>query len=521
MPDHDIVNFTDLAECQHEEGLAKIFAIVESTGLSEQVNRDAIVEHIYLWGLLDALEKLNDKHLLTGVLGQKNFNAIIGHDDPGSVACVLIVLNDTGMLDEANRDAIARHSYAWEVMLALRVLHQANLLAGELGLVRFNALMTHSTIFFEGIGGWLWSRVWNNVLTAALFQQMIDIAEQHRITPAEGRIALTAFVRQQIGIVPVRQPNEDLSQSTHTASIEQTVSESVTKLMRRYGMLILSPDLLLAQLEQLSTWVNDLPVVSSDDPSEDLSQNLVTTPNNVAQRCLTRIKEMEYTDPGSNVTLKQLLALTWLAIHDDTKRLGTETDAELLLIEGLYEIQRGDNLSETGIDNQEPEDKFICPPGTFNKLVEKLSGIHPDVLLVYVTEKMAAAKFPIVVREEVVNHLISLSANDLDALIGRILGEAGIELIWAEISDKVAEQILDMYGLAYPGGRANTHFIALMATRGDVSLENLRADVEAACRPAPLVNIHAFYQPTPIRDDTDEITPSNTDSNETASQPLQ
>jgi hypothetical protein len=47
--------------------------------------------------------------------------------------------------------------------------------------------------------------------------------------------------------------------------------------------------------------------------------------------------------------------LAFTAIHDETKRQGTLEDALALFVEGLYEIQRGDNLNEDGIDNESPE----------------------------------------------------------------------------------------------------------------------------------------------------------------------
>ena len=40
----------------------------------------------------------------------------------------------------------------------------------------------------------------------------------------------------------------------------------------------------------------------------------------------------------------------------------------------VYETQRGYNLSEEGIDDEQLEDLPICPAGAMNKLIERFSG---------------------------------------------------------------------------------------------------------------------------------------------------
>ena len=63
----------------------------------------------------------------------------------------------------------------------------------------------------------------------------------------------------------------------------------------------------------------------------------------------------------------ELLALSWLAVNDNGVRTGSFDDAKNQFIEGLYEIQRGYNLSEAGVDLH-GSDVFICSGGTFNKV---------------------------------------------------------------------------------------------------------------------------------------------------------
>jgi hypothetical protein len=63
-----------------------------------------------------------------------------------------------------------------------------------------------------------------------------------------------------------------------------------------------------------------------------------------------------------------------------------------VLINGLYEIQRGYNLNEQGIDNQ-GNDRPICIAGTFNKLMETLQvACVEEAQIIYITKETATLK---------------------------------------------------------------------------------------------------------------------------------
>ena len=123
--------------------------------------------------------------------------------------------------------------------------------------------------------------------------------------------------------------------------------------------------------------------------------------NKVAKDCILRIADPvnTFTDAGSDISLRELLALTFSAIQDDEKRISSVEDAGTQFVEGLYEIQRGYNLSNEGVD-QGGLDRPICSAGAFNKLIEKLVGIHQDCQIQFITRETASLKLPIVVREE-------------------------------------------------------------------------------------------------------------------------
>ena len=171
-----------------------------------------------------------------------------------------------------------------------------------------------------------------------------------------------------------------------------SISESVRSLYDHYGFMI-EGSRLDDTLSMIEHFISSLP--------ED------TEKNKAVKRCISRILAVNYTEPESAfistsekvgfinkqipLNLQQLLALTFLAIHDAGKRVGDLEQAKAKFVDGLYKIQREYNFYHTG------EDKPCGPEGTFNKLVEILEGIHPDVVNVKneLTEYAIAAKDPL------------------------------------------------------------------------------------------------------------------------------
>ena len=185
-----------------------------------------------------------------------------------------------------------------------------------------------------------------------------------------------------------------------------------------------------------------------------------------------------FTDPGSQVSTKQLLAFAWLAIHDEEKRLGTLEDAKILFINGLYETQRGDNLSEAGVDNHHPDDESICPSGTFNKIMEKLCGLHPAVEVIYITSEGAGKKFKIVVNEAAMAYFRGF-ANTPEGhhqrleLIGKIKEPSNgnsAEPIWGAIKDEVTDRMFEEFKSLFNNNKRALEFSGLMNTGVDVPL---------------------------------------------------
>ncbi len=230
-------------------------------------------------------------------------------------------------------------------------------------------------------------------------------------------------------------------QSTHTTSVHRTVSASALRLLNRYSQIRDFPSVDRVMNAILET-INALP---DGNPKYE-----------AAKRCAKRLASQEYayTDSASGISTRQLLTLTWFALHDDEKRTADLAEAKECFIEGLYEIQRGYNLSATGLDLS-GEDLFICSGGAFNKLLEKLNGVHPDVRIEYITPQLAALKLPLVVKEEVVHYLAARAtpstADALTAFTRQVnhLKTQGIESIWEVIKSQVSARLFDEFSSLY------------------------------------------------------------------------
>ena len=243
-----------------------------------------------------------------------------------------------------------------------------------------------------------------------------------------------------IGNPILQQPVINDDQSTHHASVHQAVSESALRLADYYKSEMTTPG--FSQNVKPKELVDGLP-----EDSEKYS---------AAKRCVIRITDpgYQFSDPDSHITTKQLLALSFLAISDDQMRTSSFEDAKAQFIEALYEIQRGYNLSEDGVDQGGP-DRPICCAGTFNKFIEKLQGVHPCCKIEFISHKTASFKLPIVVREEAMRYITSLSNPDnmeslraFTHLVSHV-EKRGVEAIWGEIKDKIADRMFDEFGCLY------------------------------------------------------------------------
>jgi hypothetical protein len=443
-------------ESQLLSGAYELNCVGLLTGDSAQANFNAVAGHQNPRLLVVALAMLNRVGLLTGDLAQANRDAVARHQEPFLVAEVLGVLNRAGLLTGAaaqpNFNAFERQRDPRAVASTLGFLSYAGLLTGDAAQANFNTLILYSDILFHNVTPGLWSRIPSHLFTPARFTALMEICREHTDNPAAGRALVIAYINREIlGInepAAAEIPRINAGQSTHTASVHQTVSESATRLMLSYGSEI-SDDNLDEKIKELSTWLNAQP---------DLSLKV-----RKAKSCLQRLTAPDYsfTDPSSQVSMKQLLALFWLAIHDDTRLIGTLDDAKLRLIEGLYEIQREYNFSENGEDNGAGRDIPCCAAGAFNKMIEKGQGVHPDMVINFISIAGFSLKLPLVVREEAMAYLKSRASSNLGLLLKAIEAEDNansVGPIWAEIQDLVATRMFEEFGSLFGHDRTRPGF---------------------------------------------------------------
>jgi hypothetical protein len=437
-------------------------------------NFDAVAEHEDSRGVAEALGGLHRAGLLTRDVAQANFDAVIANEDPRGVAEALGVLQRAGLLTgdaaQENRDAVAEQEGPRRVVEALGALHSAGLLTGDTAQDNFDALILHSAILLHDEITVFWSRIPTHRFTLARFAALMEICRQHTDNSAAGRDLVIAYINGEMlgmnDLAAAEAPRLNAEQSTHTASVHRSVSESAARLMARYGSKILGRQLDI-MIREISMWCNAQP----DSPLKVKK----------AKRCLQRLTAPEYcfTDSSSQVSLKQLLALFWIAIHDDTRRTGTLDDAKLQLIEGLYETQREHNISATGMDDGCGDDIPSCPSGTFNKMIEKGQGLHPDMVIDFISMAGFSLKFQRVVMEEAMVYLRSRAYSNLGSLTEAIKADGNansVGPIWAEIQAVVAERMFEEFGSLFRNDRMNPRFVSDIATGEFLALNpgNLR-----------------------------------------------
>ena len=199
-----------------------------------------------------------------------------------------------------------------------------------------------------------------------------------------------------------------------------------------------------------------------------------------AKRCVQRISESPhvFTD-GSGISTLKLLAISYVAIHDASKCHAKLSDAKALFVDGLYEIQRGYNFNKKGEDN-ELADAPICSAGTFNKLMEKLHGIHQDVKVEFITHAGATAKFPKLVQYHTINYLETIASpscikdyEQVHSLLLSLDHGDNFEEIWANISKSVEDAIWEEFAEAYGYHREDERFKDLLNHAFVVNLPNI------------------------------------------------
>ncbi|MDR3503374.1 MAG: ankyrin repeat domain-containing protein [Legionella sp.] len=253
------------------------------------------------------------------------------------------------------------------------------------------------------------------------------VAEEEFVSQAErhGHTALANFLRQKMVTMNIAFPL-NIKQSTHISSVDRTVAESILRLKKRYGER-LSADDKAKTLIDLTAWAQSLDGTNATAKAAQRAVDSILNGNPIIQE-------------ETGVSLKELLVFFWMAIHDALQRKTSIADGLDMLQEGLYELQRGYNLSNKGVDLG-GDDEEVCEPGMFNKLAEKLVTISSDVEIDFITKEVASLKLNAVVRE------VALSWYKANVLLvnGLFNKNYDVEPIWNKIREQVKQKMFDEF----------------------------------------------------------------------------
>lgn len=380
------------------------------------LNQADMLTEDYFNSIITQTDLMNLAHIVSllsmfDMLNTSNFNKIIDIEQLNLIAYTMAELNRVQLLNQPNFDAILEPENS--AILSTEAIH----------------------LIFDHLPQHLIAANWRHILEIISRENPINRLEQ--------------FVNLILGFIQhdEEEPLLNMPQSTHTASVHQSVSESALRLMGRY------------QKNTSENMVKNIISYLKDCPPGHIK-------NESALRCIAKITSpnYEFVDPVSQVSIQKLLLLCLHAISDEKMRLSNYQDALNLLIEGLYEIQRGYNLDEKGIDKG-GEDLSICRAGAFNKLIEKMQGIHPDCQVKYISAELASLKLPIVVHEEVINYLtlFAFPKNTLNLMMfTELLNKLqfdGLEILWNQIKPQVSNRISNEFSSVFPKASTFNEFI--------------------------------------------------------------
>lgn len=437
------------------------FQILKNANLFNQARVTAILNH----ERIDELEYTCENLLTAGLFNEQYLNDVINSHSPANLASAFATLNRLGLLTPKNRQAVMR--------LKIRALKATVWIMNQLPATEpFNQnnidrLVKNTNFIYLFNKHGVMNFIPDDAFTQAHFDGLFNAYTRANDNNQDALAAMRAYVTNRI---LNNRPNHanavNAQQSTHTASVHQSVSESAIRLRKKYPFVSLDQP-----IAQMVTWGNALDTTSSSNMQGSMS----AYQNAAAQRAITRICSHgsaygNYVDKKSHTSTQQLLALIWYAIHDEHNRMGTLEDAKSLLRDGLYECQREYNLNAQGKDNQpQVEDRPACTAGTFNKLMEKMQGVLPQVEIRMINQQTASLKLPIVVKDVLAAHLRD-HANQAKLIDS--IKQDGVEPVWSEIKYKVAEVMFAEFSSLYGSDLQNTHFIDLVETGIYVTIDD-------------------------------------------------
>ena len=190
-----------------------------------------------------------------------------------------------------------------------------------------------------------------------------------------------------------RNPDNVVIANTHTASVHESVSDSAIALANKYGQSTNDTDV-----------TNQIIELKNNIDHFSLNTTITSHIHEASKRGLESLAQLDsdFKDPKSELSIKQLIALTHMAAQDDKYRQHTYKDYLEAMILALYEIQRGYNINNIDKIDDGANDSPICLSGTFNKIIERMISILPDCHIHIITFQTISIK-----TNQLINNIIS------------------------------------------------------------------------------------------------------------------
>ena len=351
----------------------------------------------------------------------------------------------------------------------------------------FDCLMRHYSIINASHD--LLQRIPDNKFTEAVFCRIIAICQENTINPTAATRRINDYIQHTVlGIarqVPAQLTVTELNttQSTHTTSVHQSVSASAARLAQRYFIQWRSQSGERCTKEELGNYITQVTKKTYKEIDDYIRHLPESRENSIAQRCWGRLIThgfLNFQDPSSKILTGHLVTLFWTAVHDLAIRNYNKKDLKATVIEegralftrALYEIQRDGNINEQDLDDEADEDKVpSCAAGTFNKFIEKLNTVHPDVELIVTTRTGAINRFQILVKQhcfETMKQQINEAKKKGEVLAPETI-ENAIEQLWPTIQPIVSDLLFKEYGSIYMNNTQNADFTALIQLGPEVT----------------------------------------------------
>ena len=421
-------------------------------GCLTQTSFDLLITVSYPWIVAKGLVCLYQADLLS----EANQARLLTHPFYRHLGSAIFTLRKSGILTQANFDWVAAHEQTVVLDKVLNVLREENILKKG-----FDALMLpeHGRLITAEAVEKVWTKIPSGLLTFMNYQRLLQAA-----TLEHPWIELERITNQIIGMVCVR----------------RSVSAAATKLKVTYGEGLN----FVAKAQELRDFVDGL----SDAPKHQ-----------AAKRCIARIMaSTPFVDEASGISMLELLALAYAAIQDGHQCKLAFEEASALLVEGLYEMQRGDNMSAMGLD-RDGDDLPMSDAGSFNMIMAKLDGVHPAVHLYFLSDEDASAEFPKLVQALAVNYLKKLAASTYargyrasQDLLERIQAEGKIQPIWDKIAKEVRDKMWTQFKEVYANNVRHPKFSKLIVSGPNVALENI-AELKEQMRVAQGLAEQSFF----------------------------